>query len=354
MVNSFAPVLEMLWEAHDPRHALDGRFGFRDGESAGRWVAATLAEHWGIRIDSCDRIVMSDHNALAWVGTPSGRLLAKWAVVPELFPHLAEMARLTRWLDDRGLPVSAPIPTLDGRLQIEFDGVSMGLQHEIEGDLLDTDDPDQVRAAGAVSAQLHDALAAYPDADQVPLLDGPPGPLTARITHWLDSAEHVPATARDTLRGLLADAPSDPLPTQLVHMDFRSANVLCAGAEIAAVIDFEQTRPDHRVVELARSAVLLGTRFHNWGPVSAEVRAEFLAGYQSVRRLTPVEAGWWDIVLLWQVLANVPRGDDPTGWGSSALSHLADITAVAAPALGQLPGRRTARSGRTPRRCRTR
>lgn len=149
--------------------------------------------------------------------------------------------------------------------------------------------------------------------------------MTVRITGWLAGAEHVPATVRDTLSRLVADAPSDRLPTQLGHHDFRSANILCAGAEVVAVIDFEETRLDHRVVELARSAVMLGTRFRNWGPVSAEVRAGFLAGYQSVRRLTPAEAGWWDILVLWQALAIAPRGDDPTGWWPSALSHLAQL-----------------------------
>jgi homoserine kinase type II len=318
-----APVVEMLWEAHDPRGALDGRFGFSDGESAAGWVVAMLAEHWGVRADTCERIVISDHNALAWVGTPAGRLLAKWSVVPWRFPRLSEMARLTRWLDSRGLPVSAPVPAPDGRLQVEADGVSMCLQHEIEGDLLDIADPIQVRAAGATLARLQDALAAYPDADRIAVLSAPPAPLTTRLTRWLDAGpEHIPAPARDALRGLLADAPPDPLPTQLVHYDFRSANILCAGPEVAAVIDFEEAGIDHRIVELARSAVLLGTRYRNWGPLPARVRAEFLAGYQSVRRLTPTEAGWWDILLLWQALAMVPSGDDPTGWGPSALSHL--------------------------------
>jgi homoserine kinase type II len=328
MAEPHAPVLEMLWEADNPHHALGARFGFGDGESAGRWVAALLDEHWGVRINSCERIVISGHNALAWVGTPSGRMLAKWSVVLERFPRLLEMARLTRWLDSHGLPVSAPVPAQDGRLQVDVDSVSMCLQREIEGDLLDTADPDQVWAAGAVLARLQDALAAYPDADRVAALGGPSQPLAVRVTYWLDSAaDHVPATARDTLRGLVADAPPDRLPTQLGHHDVRSANVLCSGAEVAAVIDFEEARHDHRVVELARSAVLLGTRFRNWGPVSSEVRAQFLAGYQSVRRLTPVEAGWWDILVLWQALAMVPPGDDPTGWGPSALSHLAELAA---------------------------
>jgi homoserine kinase type II len=323
MVESRAPVVEMLWEALDPQHTLGERFGFGDGEAAGRWVADTLGQHWGVRVDTCERILMSDGNALAWVGASSGRLLAKWSVVPERFPQLAETARLTSWLHSRGLPVSAPVPARDGRLQVEVDRVSLGVQQEIAGDLLDTADLDQVRAAGALLARLQDTLAAYPDADQLPALGFASEPLTARIAGWLDSrAGHLPMEARDALRGLVAGAPTDRLAGQLVHFDFRSANILCARGEIVAIIDFEEAQPEHRLVELARAAVLLGTRYHNWGPVPAEVRADFLAGYQSERPLTPAEADWLDILLLWQGLAMVPPGDDPTGWGPSALSQI--------------------------------
>ncbi|MBB5827200.1 phosphotransferase [Micromonospora carbonacea] len=323
MTGSQAPVVEMLWEARDPHRVLDGRFGFGDAQSAGRWVADVLDEHWGVHVDSCERIVLSDGNALAWVDTPSGRRLAKWSVLPGRFPRLAEVARLTSWLDGRGLPVSAPVPTRDGRLQVEADGVSLGLQRVIEGDLLDTTDPGQVRAAGAVLARLQDALAAYPHAERftTPAVASPP--LTQQITAWLDTrAAPLPAAARDALHGLVAGVPPDRLPRQLVHLDFRSANVLCADGKVAAVLDFEEARHDHRLVDLARATVLLGTRYHDWGPVPPEVQARFLAGYQSVRPLTPAESGWWDVLLLWQALAMVPPGEDPTGWGPSALSLL--------------------------------
>jgi homoserine kinase type II len=323
-----APVVEMLWEPDDPRSALDRRLGFGDGEAAERWIAATLDEHWGVRIRSSQRIVISSHNALAWVDTADGRLIAKWSVASGEFARLAEVARLTHWLDGQGLPVSAPVPARDGRLQVQVDGVSMNLQREISADLLDTSDPAQVRAAGVFLARLQDALAAYPDADRFAALDGPPGPLPDRVTAWLASAEHVPAAARDALRGLLADAPSEGLPSQVVHLDFRSANLLFAGTEVAAVIDFEEARTQPRLFELARSAVLLGTRYHDWGPVSAEVRADFLAGYRSARRLTPAEEKWWDVLLLWQALAMVPAGDDPTGWGPAALRQLAELARV--------------------------
>ncbi|GAA4256257.1 hypothetical protein GCM10022255_068400 [Dactylosporangium darangshiense] len=252
-------------------------------------MADTLDERWGVRVDSCERIVMSGGNALAWVGTPSGRLLAKWSVVPGRFSRLAELARLTTWLDGRGLPVSAPVPARDGRLQAEVDGVSMGLQRVIEGDLLDTADPAQVRAAGAALARLQDALAAYPDAARPPALAVACEPLTQRVTSWLDArAEHLPAAARDVLRGLVTAAPPDRLPRQLVHFDFRSANILFADNEVTAILNFEEAQHDHRLVELARAAILLGTRYHNWGPVPAEVRTEFLAGYQGRTHLAAV------------------------------------------------------------------
>ncbi len=292
MANLQAPVLEMLWETQDPRDALAGKFGFRDGQSVGRWVAAMLDDLWGIRVDACERIVMSDHNALAWVDTPAGRLLAKWSVAPERFPRLAQTAQLTSWLHSNGVPVSAPVPARDGKLQVEIDGVSMGLQREIVGELLDSNDLRQVRAAGGVLAKVQTTLAKYPNADLIPAFAVASEPLPARVIGWLTSqADHLSAVARDTLRAMVDAAPPERLARQLVHFDFRSANILCAGGEVVAVIDFEEARFDHPVVELARAAVLLGTRYRNWGPIPAEVRVEFLAGYQAVRPLTSVEAG---------------------------------------------------------------
>ena len=42
---------------------------------------------------------MSDSNALAWVSTSSGRLIAKWSIAPQRFVRLAALSRLTAWLD---------------------------------------------------------------------------------------------------------------------------------------------------------------------------------------------------------------------------------------------------------------
>lgn len=136
MAGPDVPMLEMLWEAHDARGALEDRFGFPDAGSVGHWVAATVREHWGIRIGSCERIVISDRNALAWVTTSSGRLVAKWSAAAERFARLSQIARLTHWLAGCGLPVSAPVPSSGGGFQVEAGGVSMCLQRVIQGELL--------------------------------------------------------------------------------------------------------------------------------------------------------------------------------------------------------------------------
>ena len=272
---------------------------------------------------------MSDSNALAWLETSSGRMVAKWSIAPERFTRLAALARMTAWLAGERVPVSALVPTAGNDLHLEINGASLGLQREIAGDLLDANHPGQVRAAGATLSRLHDALANYPEADRWPTPAAGTEPLAAQVNRWLDSAPaHKPAVACDALRRLIADAPTDELPVQLVHGDYRSANVLCAGSEVAAVIDFEEARFDLRIVELGRSAALLGTQFHNWGPLSSEVRSRFLDGYQSVRPLTSTEVAWWPIVVLWPSLVMVPQGADETGWGSAAVAYARELAPI--------------------------
>ena len=67
------------------------------------------------------------------------------------------------------------------------------------------------------------------------------------------------------------------------------------------------------------SAVMLGTLFHDWGPVSPQVHEALLEGYENVRPLSEAERSWWHPLLLWWSLLMVPiSGDDPTGWGRAA------------------------------------
>jgi len=317
--------LEMLWERCEPDEVLRTRFHLTDSADAARWVSAAVKHHWGIRTDACERIVMSDHNALAWVRTRHGRMLLKWSVAPHRFARLGATASVVAWLGGLGLPVSAPVPAEDGRVQVERGDVSMGLQRHIGGALLDVKNRQEVWEAGATLARLHDALQVYPHADLAAQVLGSPDAILAQMTGWLASSNsaHLPAHVRDAFLRLVESAPTESLSVQVVHGDYRAANILCHDTQVVGVLDFEEARCDHRIVELARSAVLLGTLFHDWGPVSRSVRQQLLAGYESVHQLDPVEARWWDVLVLWYSLALVPPGEDPTGWGAAALEQLA-------------------------------
>jgi homoserine kinase type II len=128
--------------------------------------------------------------------------------------------------------------------------VSLGVFPVIDGDLLDVGVPAQVNEAGRMLAMLHELLAAYP--------------------HRIDGGQ--------------------PTQTgQLVHNDFRSANILHDGMSITAVLDFEEVTYRTRVADLAKATVLLGTRYHHWGPTPPAIREAFVAAYRDQAPLTSGE-----------------------------------------------------------------
>jgi homoserine kinase type II len=291
-----APAVEMLWESVDPHQALASRFGFADVGQVARWVTETLAEIWGAEVVSCDRVVVSAGNVLVWTTTSTGPMILKWSARPSLFARLANIARLTSWLDGRGVPVSAPVPALSGDLQVQRNGFSIALQSVVDGSALEPENPAQVEAAGAALAALHLALADYPHAGGL----GHGGQADAR-------------PLRTRIEGMQwASPPSDTEvpPPQLVHLDFRSANVLCDGDRVSAILDFEEAGVDFAVDDLAKAAVLLGTQFRQWGPVSPETHDTFVAGYRAVRDLSTAEAAWLRPLMLWRTLR--------LGWAESA------------------------------------
>jgi len=247
----------MLWEAVDPGQELTKRFGFRDGAAAAAWVAEVLERHWDLDVVRCDRLVISGRNVMAWVEAGGRSFIGKWSSLPHRFSHLEDAARLVAWLGTEGLvPVAAPVAASDGRLLVELGNHTrgklrsrlplpgqrflVGVLPVVEGGLLSVEDSGQVDDAGRMLAVLHRALADYR------------GPMGGR--------------RRGGRR-------------QLVHNDFRSANVLHDGTAISAVLDFEEIKYDTRAADIAKAAVLLATRYRDWGPTSDSVRAAFLSAY---------------------------------------------------------------------------
>ena len=258
------PTVAMLWESTDPHQALTKRFGFPNASNAVEWIAEVFEKHWALSLTHCERLVISDHNVLAWIEVAGRCLIMKWSAFPHRFARLTEAARVVAWLDTTELPVAAPIPTTDGDLLVEISNDSkgkvrsrlqlprsrflMGVLPVVSGELLSVQDPGHVEDAGRMLATLHEALDVYTEC-------------TGGRVHR---------------RG-----------TQLVHNDFRSANLLHDGDKIHAVLDFEEIKHDTRAADLGKSAVLLATQYRDWSPTSKDVRAAYVDAYNDHAR-TPL------------------------------------------------------------------
>lgn len=311
--------LSMLWESVEPNVALEERFGFESFAAVSDWVSKALAQVWGIPASHCTRVVISGDNAIAWVQIGSGGLVVKWSRAAALFPKLEAATQLLHALGEYGFPVAAPFATVDGRHRVSLDGPAGGLSvtvlPELTGDWLDIGDRSAVLAAGASLAELHRALG---DRQYKPQLSPTCARgLAERVDSWLAEGDRglVPEASR-RLADSLAQLPELDDTPQLVHNDFRAANILTRGSRIVGVLDFDEVTIEHRVHDLAQASVYLGTLFRNWGPTPAPARQALRAGYEAVRPLTPAEAQWLDALVLWHGIRAIPA-DDKAGWAAA-------------------------------------
>jgi len=297
----------MLWEATDPQIALAKRFQFATSEAASDWLLATVTHTYGIEVVSVDRLVMSSYNLLAWLTSAEGALLAKCCAFLQAHARLLAAGELVVWLAQRGLPVSVPLMTRMATVQVQCDHLSLGVQRVVAGELLDPTQLAQAQRAGVTLAQLHGALATYPQASAL-ATSAPVPSLSALVGDWAKAkmaslTDSELTTGATLLLQRTAQLATAPLATQLVHGDFRAANVLWQADRIAAVLDFEEVRWGYRVNDLAWAAVHLGTRYHDWGPVAREVHDAFLRGYTAVQPLTAMEQAWLPVLLLWHSIS---------------------------------------------------
>ncbi|MGK2886498.1 MAG: phosphotransferase enzyme family protein [Rhodococcus sp. (in: high G+C Gram-positive bacteria)] len=314
--------LSMLWEQSvDPEAALRERFGFAGLDAVEAWVSLALARTWEITVDSCSRVVISDHNAIVWVHGDQGTLVVKWSRARERFSNLEASARLLRTVAEHGIPVAAPIATVDGLDRVSLDGpvgpLSVTVLPGLPGEWLDVSDDTSVRSAGAGLAEVHRVFRSVPN-DDLPSLASPKA-LPERIWQWLTDWDRgfAPA-ASQRVRDRLASLPSLEDPVQLVHNDFRAANVLTRNSRVVAVLDFDDVVFDHRVNDLAKATVYLGTRFTDWRPTPAAAQLMFHAGYESVQPLSHAEREWLELLVLWHGIMAIPGRDDTAGWASAA------------------------------------
>lgn len=302
------PGLSMLWESADAPTALRERFGFTGLEAAAEWLAATLSKNWGVTVRGCERLVISGQNAIAWVSTADARepLICKWSRDPSQFARLAAIAELLGELAARGVPVAAPRPSRSGKGRQVGDGpggpLSLTVQAVVHGEHLDLGDEAAVRAAGSELARLHLALSDLAHLPVAAVARTPEPDLKARVEAW-SAQDAAPEAALWARRESAALPPLDSTP-QLVHNDFRAANLITNGSRISAILDFDELALDHCVSDLAIAGVHLGTLFHDWAPTPPQARTLLIEGYQSVRALSSTELTWLDFLTRWYSLVH--------------------------------------------------
>jgi Ser/Thr protein kinase RdoA (MazF antagonist) len=312
--------LSMLWESVDAEVALKERFGFDGFAAVTDWASVVLDETWGITVGECSRMVISDQNAIVWVQSNQGDLVVKWSGAREQFDSLDASTRLLRTLARRGIPVAAPIATVDGIDRVILEGpsgvLSVIVLPELAGDWLAVEDHVAVLSAGACLAEVHRALGASHHTVS-PTSTRAQG-LKDRIDDWLAGGDRgfAPEASR-RLKDLLSGSPEFDDEPQLVHNDFRAANILTRDSEVIGVLDFDDVVVEHRAHDLAKACVYLGTRFTDWRPTLASVQEMLRAGYESVRPLSAAEARWFEILVLWQGLQAIPGETDTAGWASA-------------------------------------
>lgn len=182
------------------------------------------------------------------------------------------------WASARGISVCRPIPLPDGQTVWEGDGRLFALFPTAAGRQVRREElgDGEVAAAGRCLARVHLAFADFPFArarhkpfsfDTAATLDGLMGVEAAIRGHAVQTdADHVAlrhlagrwewlqqGTAQDkALQGRFAT-----LPHQVVHGDFQETNLFFEGAEVSAVIDWDQCGVAPRAWEVLRALHLM-------------------------------------------------------------------------------------------------
>ncbi len=103
-------------------------------------------------------------------------------------------------------------------------------------------------------------------------------------------------------RWLAARIPSTPHPV-LVHGDYRLGNLIWAGDQVVAVLDWEDARPGDPHYDLAW--LLMGTRAPDDLVMNAWPRHKVIAEYSELsgRALEPELLRWWEVAVAWVRMA---------------------------------------------------
>jgi Ser/Thr protein kinase RdoA (MazF antagonist) len=247
-------------------------------------------------------------------------------------PWRADVAyehRVLAHLSERGWPVAVAMPAIDGQSFVRVEGEAYALFPHLPGRPKGSSSPSFARARGRMLADLHgdlEALVVLGQREEMAMMNeyavqplSPNGRtfneiLPAFVRAHLDLGRSL-ERHHERLAPILADLSG--LPNTVVHGDFSKWNLLFDQSRLSGVLDFDFTRLDLRMADVA-----ISTRYEH-DPL---VWSALVGGYSSRAALNAAERdafvplrmargfthaanalGWWETGRE-DMLAEVERG----------------------------------------------
>lgn len=204
---------------------------------------------------------------------------------------------LLSWLRSKGMPVLAPILSIDGVPWVHHGGDIYVLYPFIEGKAGQEVCPTDLTKAynlGKFLAELHACLAQYPQTSDFPVRN-----VYGEVTTW--AWPTVRRCLSGDLRARLDDIGAsiskfstlyEILPQQLIHRDAHPGNVVFVGDEVVGMVDFDLVRMGVRLFDLCYCATAVLSNCFTKGPVRESWDSfvqELLRGYVQVQPLSRSE-----------------------------------------------------------------
>lgn len=259
-------------------------------------------------------------NETAFIQTSSGRY-----VVRRNHRRLGKAAQLYRHelinhLCEQDFPTPALIPTRDGETLLELEGRFFEIMTYVEGEDFDPNRPQQRTSVGATLARYHQAVQ-----------DFPPPPFGDQSQQRYSSLNimalienllmrdvmgelYVPlmwySKRASELRSAFSEAAYARLPHLIIHGDIHRDNLLFAGDDVIALLDYDQIAWDARIVDIADALIAFATSSDSgnqlmWGvfrgPLDVAHTEALIGGYTAVAPLTTIEIRMLPVLieLLW-------------------------------------------------------
>lgn len=245
-----------------------------------RTIIEKLLENYDVgNVVNCTPLAGGKANSSIVITTERGRFVL--SVCDEKnSDEITSLTSILEYLHEHDFPATRIIRTLSARPLIEYDRKPVYLKEYIEGTVIEPLTASMVYQVGVCLARLH-SIPPHPD-----LLD--------YFSYGVESFHEViemepPNNYSAWLRarsGAINKGCEGNLPRGFIHGDLFADNMLFSGGNLVAFLDFEEACNYFLLFDLGMCATGCCTID---GRFSQELAASLMSGYQSMRKLTPLE-----------------------------------------------------------------